>query len=301
MKKYLFIFVIAILMANTQEACSKSDDTKQSTTTTKPAKPVNTDSLAVAKVNWKWQVSTGGSEVGYAQINIFSSTQSISIVKYDPKNYDSGIYYQPASGASTTDVLATRISAEMAVNGSYFDMTTKIAHTFFSYKHNIVSTSPVKELYRSNGLLAFNDEKGTVLTICQYDTTMLEHYRNDYYSAIASGPILILDGVIPTFAMDKSFYYTRNPRTFVGVDKFGKRYFVVVDGRFPGQGEGMAIDELAIFAKYLGLVSAINLDGGGSSTLWTKDFGVINYPSDNKQFDHFGLRVVPDIIYAKPK
>jgi len=301
MKKYLFIFVIAILMANIQEACSKSDDTKQSTTTTKPSKPVNTDSLAVSKVNWKWQVSTGGSEVGYAQINIFSSTQSISIVKYDPQNYDSGIYYQPASGASTTDVLATRISAEMAVNGSYFDMTTKIAHTFFSYKHNIVSTSPVKELYRSNGLLAFNDEKGTVLTICQYDTTMLEHYRNDYYSAIASGPILILDGVIPTFAMDKSFYFTRNPRTFVGVDKFGKRYFVVVDGRFPGQGEGMAIDELAIFAKYLGLVSAINLDGGGSSTLWTKDFGVINYPSDNKQFDHFGLRVVPDIIYAKPK
>jgi exopolysaccharide biosynthesis protein len=46
----------------------------------------------------------------------------------------------------------------------------------------------------------------------------------------------------------------------------------------------------------IGLTDALNLDGGGSSTLWTRSAGVLNHPSDNGRFDHFGQRVVPNII-----
>ena len=41
---------------------------------------------------------------------------------------------------------------------------------------------------------------------------------------------------------------------------------------------------------------AINLDGGGSSTMYIKDEGVINFPSDNKQHDHEGERPVSNAI-----
>jgi exopolysaccharide biosynthesis protein len=46
----------------------------------------------------------------------------------------------------------------------------------------------------------------------------------------------------------------------------------------------------------------MNLDGGGSSTLYIRnatDNGVVNYPSDNKKFDHEGQRSVANIIYLK--
>jgi exopolysaccharide biosynthesis protein len=46
----------------------------------------------------------------------------------------------------------------------------------------------------------------------------------------------------------------------------------------------------------------MNLDGGGSTTMYIKkqsDNGVVNYPSDNKQFDHYGERKVANIIYIK--
>ena len=74
---------------------------------------------------------------------------------------------------------------------------------------------------------------------------------------------------------------------------------VVVDGRFKGRGDGASIPELAVIASFLGLEEAINLDGGGSSTVWTERTGVINHPFDNHVFDHEGQRVVPNILIAR--
>ncbi len=76
-------------------------------------------------------------------------------------------------------------------------------------------------------------------------------------------------------------------------------YMVVVDGRFPGQADGMNIPELSTVARLLGLKDALNLDGGGSSTLWTDKTGIINFPYDNRKFDHAGARRVPNIVIVK--
>jgi exopolysaccharide biosynthesis protein len=58
------------------------------------------------------------------------------------------------------------------------------------------------------------------------------------------------------------------PRTAIGVDKRGKYlYLVVIDGRLPGYSKGATLTELANFLIELGAHFAINLDGGGSSTL----------------------------------
>ena len=57
----------------------------------------------------------------------------------------------------------------------------------------------------------------------------------------------------------------------------------VIDGRFKGQGDGATIAETAYIARQLGLTEALNLDGGGSSTLWTAQEGVLNHPYDNRR------------------
>ncbi|MBE8721995.1 phosphodiester glycosidase family protein [Sphingobacterium pedocola] len=75
----------------------------------------------------------------------------------------------------------------------------------------------------------------------------------------------------------------RHPRTMVGFTADKKVYFVVVDGRQPSYSVGMTIDELASIIGSLGVTYALNLDGGGSSTMVVKQDGslkVVNRYSD---------------------
>ena len=64
----------------------------------------------------------------------------------------------------------------------------------------------------------------------------------------------------------------------------------------PAPETALAIGELIYLVRQLGLYSALNLDGGGSSTLWCEEAGVVNRPSDNRRFDHEGERRVTNCI-----
>jgi exopolysaccharide biosynthesis protein len=67
-------------------------------------------------------------------------------------------------------------------------------------------------------------------------------------------------------------FKARNPRTAAGISRNGKRLIlVVVDGRQKGYSDGMTLRELANLMLMLGARDAINLDGGGSSTLLYRD------------------------------
>ena len=71
--------------------------------------------------------------------------------------------------------------------------------------------------------------------------------------------------------------------------------FAVVNGRYTNA-EGMTIAQLTkLLGEEFNPQYAINMDGGGSSTLCVKGLGdpvnnVVNYPNDNKRFDHYGQR-----------
>jgi exopolysaccharide biosynthesis protein len=49
----------------------------------------------------------------------------------------------------------------------------------------------------------------------------------------------------------------------------------------------------------LGCRSAVNMDGGGSSTAWVNGNGVVNHPTDNGLFDHQGERGVATVFTIK--
>lgn len=83
---------------------------------------------------------------------------------------------------------------------------------------------------------------------------------------------------------------TLHPRTFFGLSK-DKRYvyFVTVDGRSKGYSEGMTVVEGAAYLKYFGASDAINMDGGGSTTLIfldpkTKKGRLVNTPPDKSKY-----------------
>lgn len=70
--------------------------------------------------------------------------------------------------------------------------------------------------------------------------------------------------------MFHSWFSLNNPRTAIGISEQGNILLFVVDGRQPGIASGMAISELAQMLQAAGAKQALNLDGGGSSTLFIK-------------------------------
>jgi exopolysaccharide biosynthesis protein len=108
--------------------------------------------------------------------------------------------------------------------------------------------------------------------------------------AITGGAILLSNGEIPSkFTHIPEGNTSRpNPRTAVGSSKDGKTLLLVaVDGRQQGS-IGMTLKELATLMEELGAYNALNLDGGGSTTMVSRELGtstltVINNPSDGSQ------------------
>jgi len=105
--------------------------------------------------------------------------------------------------------------------------------------------------------------------------------------AIGGGPVLVRNGRRQklnrpaTESYEFSSMRERHPRTAVGWD--GNYFFLVeVDGRQKGLSLGMTLEELSAYLLKLGCEEAINLDGGGSATLWC-DGTVRNSPCDGQE------------------
>jgi Phosphodiester glycosidase len=86
----------------------------------------------------------------------------------------------------------------------------------------------------------------------------------------------------------------RNPRTAVGITGKGRVILLVVDGR-TSISVGFTLYQLAREMKALGAVDAVNLDGGGSATMWVRGLGVVNHPTDST-----GERPVSNAIVILP-
>jgi Phosphodiester glycosidase len=98
---------------------------------------------------------------------------------------------------------------------------------------------------------------------------------------------------------DPSFYYAfalrRNPRTIAGVTAGGRLLLVAVDGRAPGYSAGLDFDEEAAVMRALGALDAVNLDGGGSTTMAVRG-RIVTRPSDAT-----GERPVGDALLLLPR
>lgn len=253
------------------------------------------DSIAFSRADFHWRPLGKGAQVGLAELTLFGRPEVISIIRYPMRRWHTSFMHAPEAESSTIDTLAFRANATFAINGSYFNMREFTPVTFFSCNHEIVGRQHPSTIERSNGVVAVRGKK---ICIFPYDFTQVDYVAKRYTSAIQCGPLLMADGV--AFPFDTiSFNTVNHPRSFIGTTPQGDCYMVVVDGRLKGNAEGATMWELLAIARWLGCTSALNLDGGGSSSLWTAKEGTINYPCDNHKFDHRGLRRIPNIIVVR--
>jgi exopolysaccharide biosynthesis protein len=144
-------------------------------------------------------------------------------------------------------------------------------------------------------------KKGAVASVETKLLPLLPDPEGDWERAefvLSGGPLLLWKGrrleVPEKESISEVFFLARHPRTAVGARADGTLLFVTVDGRQPTVSVGMSIPELTDLMLELGCVSAINLDGGGSTTM------VIGGQVVNKPSSFSGPRRNADAILLFP-
>jgi hypothetical protein len=112
------------------------------------------------------------------------------------------------------------------------------------------------------------------------------------HDIVGGAGLLMKDGkpIADWTVEDLSFDTERHPRTMIGVDENGDVWLIAVDGRQVDHSNGMTFGDLQRLAARLGLRDALNLDGGGSTTMVVRD-AIVNRPSDPQ-----GPRKVSDAL-----
>ena len=186
-----------------------------------------------------------------------------------------------------TSVTASQNGAILAVNGDYYGARQKgyVIRNGILYRNTPVSGAEDLVIYRD----------GTFGVISESDVTAEELLEAGASDVLSFGPALIRDGVIAVSEDDEvGRAMASNPLTAVGVIDGLHYVFVVSDGR-TDESAGLDLYELADFMSLLGVTTAYNLDGGGSSTM-VFNGSVVNNPTTNGK--KITERSVSDIVYV---
>ena len=184
-----------------------------------------------------------------------------------------------------TSAIASQAGAILAVNGDYYGAR----NSGYVIRNGV--------LYRDKGssaedLVIWAD--GSFSVISEDEVTAQELLDAGAVQVLSFGPALIEDGQIAiTTDEEVGRAMASNPRTAVGIIDEGHYVFVVSDGR-TDESEGLSLYELAQFMQGLGVTTAYNLDGGGSSTM-VFNGTVINNPTTSGNSTK--ERSVSDIVY----
>ena len=176
--------------------------------------------------------------------------------------------------------------AILAINGDYYGAQ----ESGYVIRNGVLYRDTVRE--GQQDLVIY--ENGTFGIISEEDVTAEELLANNAKEVLSFGPALVADGEVAVTEEDEvGKAMASNPRTAIGIIDELHYVFVVSDGRTE-ESEGLSLLEMAEFMKGLGVTTAYNLDGGGSSTLYFNG-EIINQPTtDGKSIRE---RSVSDIVY----
>ncbi|MEG0464105.1 phosphodiester glycosidase family protein [Bacteroides sp.] len=255
------------------------------------------DSLAIVHASWRQTPLRKGMLCKEAEFaSLYGVPQHITILEITPKKYRFDVLVH--SPKAETSKAARAAGAVAAINGSYFDIR-KGNSVCYLRKEGVVIDSTNAGALSTVVTGAIHLRKGKIELI-PWNTQVERQWNAKKGTVLASGPLMLLDGApCDLNSCNQNFVNTRHPRSAVCQLKDGKVLLVTVDGRFKGKAEGIRIAELAHLLRILGGKNALNLDGGGSTTLWSAsapDNGVLNKPCDNRQYDNQGERAVANSL-----
>ncbi|MBS7566989.1 phosphodiester glycosidase family protein [Mucilaginibacter sp. Bleaf8] len=260
-----------------------------------------TDSLSFEKVEWESKRLASGMHLRQAWFrhkSLFGANQFIAVIDIKPRSKNHfTIAYEPKVKRRTSE-FGQQAKAVAAINGTFFDVKNGGSVDYLRANGQVINLNrPEKGGTRARHQQAAVVMKGNQLSIAKWDGTADWETRLDGQDVMLTGPLLLDQHHVA--ALDSGVFNTaRHPRSVIGITNKHHVLFITVDGR-DANAAGMSLFELRKVMQWLHCTDAINLDGGGSTTLWDKKHGVVNYPSDNKKWDHEGQRKVANVILIK--
>ena len=187
-----------------------------------------------------------------------------------------------------TSTMAEQNGAILAINGDYYGFRD----TGYVIRNGYLYRSVPSKDQQQEDLVFYED--GSVDIVREADVTAEELWDAGAEDIFSFGPGLVIDGEISVVEGEEvKRAQVTNPRTAFGVISPLHFLFVVSDGR-TNENVGLSLLELADLMKDLGCVTAYNLDGGGSSTMWFNG-RVLNKPTTFG--DTIAERNISDIVY----
>ncbi len=198
-------------------------------------------------------------------------------------------FAQSAYGKNVTEKtseIAENVNAILAINGDYYGAQER----GYVIRNGVLYRSTAKS--GNEDLVIYAD--GSFEIISEDDITAEELLEKGAQNVLAFGPTLVENGSVSvTEGEEVGKAMASNPRTAIGIIDENHYVFVVADGR-TSENEGLSLYELAEFMESLGVQTAYNLDGGGSSTMYFNG-EVVNQPTTNGH--SIEERRVSDIVY----
>jgi Phosphodiester glycosidase len=234
--------------------------------------------------------------------NLFGSKQSVSYIEADLNNANVAVNfpYLASSRQKTSAMVPAQFpTAKGAINGTYFDTTPgEGGHLTYLRVNNTVipAGGPLFSPWGYEGAIATTAVTESIQQMPGGGWSNNVTHPN----ILACGPLVLINGTVPGAYLTSigAHCTNRHPRSAVGITFTNKLIMLAVDGRTE-MSAGVTCEELGEIMDQLGCDEGLNLDGGGSTTLWGAGEpydGVLNYPSDNGAYDHLGERACSNAV-----
>lgn len=244
----------------------------------------------------QWKEEKLSSDIVWKHLHtdqMFEGFQNFNALFLDPQKIEMKLLFEPNSLLKTSN-FGEKYGAIAAMNGGFFNMEKGGSVTFM--KAEGVEIVSLKD--ESTG----NQEIRSAAIYIQKSTPGIKHARDSLWDfhlhessdVLVTGPLLLYHYERNPLA-SSPFNDNRHPRTGICITEDEKVVLMTANGR-NSQAYGLTLGEMTKIFESLGCRDAINLDGGGSTTLWILPYVVVNKPSDNRLFDHEGERPVANVL-----
>jgi exopolysaccharide biosynthesis protein len=230
---------------------------------------------------------------------------AVQALRLDPKKVtlEMAVANDKLPARETVPQIAARRGAIAAINAGFFVLGDGAPAAMLKMRGQLIQGTS-----RPRGAVGFTERRGAAVLL--FDRLTVEKTKAIYHprlgssakdwarasGAVSGAGLLLLNGREFTDWTEEriaaGFDTTRHPRTMIG-EGGGAIWLVTIDGRQPALSLGMNFTEMKRLARRLGIRSALNLDGGGSTTMVVKG-SVVNHPSDAA-----GPRAVSDAILVR--
>lgn len=288
----------------------------------------NKAELSEGLLYYTFKGEKGKSSDQLAYDSITDAYQVVNVISLDLNNsrYQFKFHY----GRDTTSrVLATTKQAVVTMNGTYEQASifARVENSYYcTIKSSTISTTGIPNWKNEGCVTTDGQRRVTFVYNDVYDKDPAPESidsQRDFFNKIpspnifSSAPVLIhyyeplgssyitrmgYDGEqgLSSFKSEHPINHqgVRHPRSAVALTADNRLLLFTVDGR-TNYSSGMNADEITRFlVKHFDPKFALNMDGGGSTTMCVLGYGqagtnVVNYPTDNGRHDHFGQRTVP--------